>query len=77
MEYVLSEPDIEIDSYTKKVIKKNINIVNNEELNNIGEINTALSYSWYEEDKNFNNYNKIKLLSKNLYNLVHNKWKCK
>jgi hypothetical protein len=56
--------------YNKVEMKKNINILENDIINNIGEPDYSLSVSWYEKDKN--KY-LIETLKKNIYNYFQNK----
>jgi len=71
--YNLIEKDLKIKENVSH-LKKNINILVNDKINNIGENEYSLSKSWYEKD---GNNELVKLLQKNVYNYFVNKSKAK
>jgi hypothetical protein len=71
--YNLIEKDLKIKENVEH-LSKNINILSNDKINNIGENEYALSSTWFKKE---DNDDLIKLLQKNVYNYFINKVKAK
>ena len=75
--YIIKPKDsnyVNIEKSIKNKLKDNINIIEDEKLNAIGENYYALSHRWF---RNENNKNMIKQLKDNIYNYFRNKLKAK
>lgn len=57
-----------------KYLKDKITIVDDEKLNMIGDVETSLSASWFDRDKNRRGKPLMKTLKKNLINVFNNKF---
>lgn len=71
--YKLIEKDLKVKENVEH-LSKNINILSNDKINNIGENEYSLSSTWFKKE---DNDDLIKLLQKNVYNYFINKVKAK